>query len=106
LSKLLRRITGSSDAMNAAKMLVEVLLAGESFAGMSLAFRHCASKLLLWAAMLAMNFSLVSQQTTGIGKALKFGALRLWAPVWSIVFVHVFATIQSAFVIWPCRIHV
>jgi hypothetical protein len=46
--------------------------------------------------MLAVNFSLVSQQTTGIGEALKFGALRLWAPIWSIVFVHVFATIQSA----------
>jgi hypothetical protein len=87
-------------------MLVEVLLASESFAGMSLAFRHCASELLLWATMLPVNFSLVSQQATGIGKALKFGALRLWAPVWSIVFVHVFATNQSEFVIWSYGIHV
>jgi hypothetical protein len=85
--------------VHAAKVLVEIFLAGESFASMPLAFRYCAPELLLWTAMLAVNFSFVSQQTTRIGKALKFGALRLWAPVWSIVFVHVFATEQSVFVI-------
>ena len=86
--------------MHAAKMFIEVFLAGKTFAGMPLAIRHCASELLLWAAMFAVDFSLVSQQTTGIGEALEFGALGLWASVWSIVFVHVFAEKkQSAFVI-------
>jgi hypothetical protein len=56
--------------------------------------------------MLAVNFSLVPQQTTGIGEALKFGALRLWATVWSVMFVHVFATKQSVLVVRSCGIDV
>jgi hypothetical protein len=41
-------------------MLIEILLAGKSFTGMPLAVMYCAPQLLLRAAVLAVDFSLVS----------------------------------------------
>ena len=78
--------------MHTAEMFVQILLSSEAFPGVPFALRNCASELLLGTAVFAVDLALVTQQSSGVSEALKFGALSLRATVWTIVLIHVFAT--------------
>jgi hypothetical protein len=88
----MRGVAGHCDAVHTAKVFVQILLARKAFAGVSLAFRDCASELLLGTAVFAVDLALVAQQSSRVCEALEFRALSLWATVRTIVLVHVFAT--------------
>jgi hypothetical protein len=91
----MRGVGGRCDAVHTAKVLVQILLSRKAFAGVPLAFRDCASELLLGTAVFAVDLALVAQQSSRVCEALKFRALSLWATVRTIVLVHVFATEKS-----------
>jgi len=93
LSKM-RCVSGRSNAVHASEMFIQVLLSRKPFPSMPLAVGDCASKLFLGTAVFAVDFALVSQQPTRVCEALEFGTLSLWATVWTIVLVHVFAMRQ------------
>jgi len=76
-------------------MLVQILLSREAFPSVPFAVGNCASELLLGTAVFSVNFALMSQQASRVCEALKFGTLSLWATVWTIVLVHVFAIEKS-----------
>jgi hypothetical protein len=91
----MRCVGGGGDAVHAAKVFVQILLSREAFPAVPFAVRNCASELLLGTAVFAVDLALVSQQASRVREALKFGTLRLWATVWTIVLIHVFATEKS-----------
>jgi hypothetical protein len=77
-----------SIGMNSSEMLVQVFLARETLSGESLAVWVGAVELLSRTSMQIVNFSLMSQKTTGIREAWKLFATFGRALVRSIVFVH------------------
>jgi len=75
--------------MDPSQVLVQVFLARKSLATMSLAIWVRAVELLSWSAVEIMNFSLMSQETAGVGETWELFATIRWAFVGSIMFVHV-----------------
>lgn len=83
-----RRRQGAA-RVDAAQMLVEVLKAGEALAVVTLAVDVRAVERVLGSAVLAMDFALVAEQATRVGKSGEFLASLGRTFVRSVVLVHV-----------------
>lgn len=77
-------------SVNAAQVLVQVLLSGEALSSMALAVLVWTVQLLAWASVLVVHFALVAQQSTAVCKAWELLASFGWAFIWAIVLIHVF----------------
>ncbi len=92
--------------MNSAKMLIQVLLTGEAFAGMTFAVWMRAVDGVLWPAVFSVDLALVTEQATRVGKPRKVLAASYEASVGSFVLVHMFTTLRlvSAKAEWDERV--
>jgi hypothetical protein len=80
--------------VNAAKVLIKVLLSREALACMTLAIRMGALDCVLGSAVFAVDFAFVSKKATRVcepGEALASGDN---APIWAFVLVHMFTNIM------------
>lgn len=78
-------------SVNAAQVLVQVLLSREALSSMALAVLVWTVQLLAWTSVLVVHFALVAQQSTAVCKSWKLLAPFGWAFIWAIVLIHVFS---------------
>jgi hypothetical protein len=80
--------------VDAAEMLVKVLLSREALAGMALAVRMGAFDRVLRSAVFAVDLALVSKKATRICEPGKTLATGDDAAIWALVLVHMFTVIM------------
>lgn len=74
--------------MNAAQVLVQVLLARESLSSVALAVMVWAVQLFAWATVLVMHFALMAKQPATVCETWKFLATLGRAFIWAVVLIH------------------
>ena len=81
----------ANTAMDAPEMLRQILLSRKANACAAFAVSVRAHTASFWAAMLAVNFTLMAEEAAGVGEALDFFAAWLCTDVGTVMLVHVFA---------------